>query len=154
MKKTGIAILLILLSTLAFAQTYYADVELTLDDAGVAQITGRTNHPLLSQESSSEFSRKNNGLWLFNMTLDENFSNYVFKVTLPKDASINYVKSPGPIRIEGVGSKIMVAGYGQGRRLEILLQYAVPSKPEKSGGWSYLAIPIFALALCILYLKT
>jgi len=98
LKKALILILLFL--PIVYAQDYYADIEINVDDAGFVTINGQTNHPNLLIENSPIYTSKKQDYWLLNITLNEEFSEYVYSVDLPTSASINYIKSSGFFRIE------------------------------------------------------
>ncbi len=123
MKAVILAILL--LASTAQAQTYYADLTADLTDSGYVQFTGNTNHPLLSQPGTDKITYKRADYWLMNLTTEETFSNYVIEYLLPPDASVNYVKSAGPFRIESSDGRIDVKTFGQNQSLNTMIQYSI-----------------------------
>ncbi len=65
---------------IAMAQEYYGDVTISIDAGGNAVFTGLSNHPKLEDRSTQELTSKKGQYWLFNLTLAENFSDFVFRV--------------------------------------------------------------------------
>ncbi len=110
---------------IALAQPYYADIEIDVDNSGFTTITGSTNHPGLIAEDTPEYTSKTDSNWLLNITKTGEFSNYVYRLTLPSSSSINYVKSSGQFRIEQTGSKMAVKGFGQEKPFYIIVQYSL-----------------------------
>ena len=68
------------------AEDYYADIQITVDDTGVVDIDGISNHPDLLVENSNRYTYKKQSYWLINITKEEIFSDYIYVLTLPKGA--------------------------------------------------------------------
>jgi hypothetical protein len=138
-----ILILLLLFLPIVYAQDYYADIEINVDDSGFVTIEGETNHPKLLVQNSAIYTSKKQDYWLLNISLNEQFSEYVYSVDLPVSASINYIKSSGFFRIEHKLRRFVIKGFGENKPLSILVQY----KTEKT---SSLWIPLFLISLAII----
>jgi len=115
-------LLLILMLSTVLAQEYYADVEIEIDETGLASISGSSNHPLLGGQTDA-FTSKRGTHWLFNLTLEE-FSDYYLSVQFPEGAEINYMKVQGSFRIVP-GQRIKVISTGESEKMELVAQYTI-----------------------------
>lgn len=115
-----------------YANDYYADITISVDNSGFVSIEGITNHPDLLVENTELYTLKKQSYWLLNITKDEIFSDFVYVVTLPDDSSINYIKSSGFIRIEEDLGGLVVKGFGQNKSLSVIVQYQI-GKPSDDG---------------------
>lgn len=139
----------------ASAQTYYADISIDISVSGSAEISGTTNHPLLSLGERDSLTSKKGSSWLFNLTLpqDDVFSDYVCLVTLPEGASVNYVKAESA-RISTSGDRIVVSGSASNRTLGMLIQYKLKESSETSETpviYGFLALSLALIALVALF---
>jgi len=148
-------ILFLVLSITCFpsylASDYYADLEIIIDNSGFATIYGVTSHPDLLAENTEIYTSKKQSLWLLNITKNEIFSYFVFKLTLPKNSEINYVSSSGSVIIgEELGS-LIIKGFGENESLSLIVQYKTEKTIEEEGifGLDFL---IFILLICIIIL--
>jgi uncharacterized membrane protein len=105
------------------AQTYYADIIITVDSSGFVTIEGLTNYLNLTIKNTENYTSKQQSHWLLNITKQEKFSEFVYILTLPKGSSINYIKSSGSIRIEENLGNLIVRGFGENESLSIIIQY-------------------------------
>jgi len=117
--------LLFLLTPLVYAEEYYADVEITVDNSGFVTINGITNHPDLLINNTELYTSKKQSYWLLNITKEDIFSDFVYTVALPIDSSINYIKTSGSMRIEDEQGKLTISGFGQNKSFYITVQYQV-----------------------------
>lgn len=126
--------LLILVTTVIMptgnAQPYYADITITIDLSGFVTIEGITNHPDLLTTTTPQYTSKQRSNWLLNITKQEVFSEFVFSVALPKDSSINYLRSTGSIRIEENQGALLIKGFGENEPLSIIIQYQLEKTQE------------------------
>lgn len=122
-----LSILLLLICSLpsAYGEDYYADISIDIDESGFVTIDGITNHPNLLVENTEIYSFKKQSFWLLNISKAEIFSDYIFKLTLPEDSSINYIKSSGSIRIEEEFGNLIIRGFGQNESFFIKIQYQI-----------------------------
>lgn len=138
MKNFFIFLFLLLLSV-NFSFAYYADVQLTVDDSGILYIDGITNHPDLLIDESSEFTFKDGSYWLFNFSVDGEFSDLSYEINLPEGAVINYMKLPVFGRIEDKGG-ITLTGATQNSSLFIAVQYKIKRSSSLISWWSIFLI--------------
>jgi len=115
------------------AEEYYADIDITVDKSGFVTIDGTTNHPDLLTENTGIYTSKEKNFWLLNITKYDFFSDFTFTLTLPKGASINYIKSSGHIRIEEDQGNLIIKGYGENTNLSIIVQYQLEKTSEILG---------------------
>lgn len=108
-------------------EEYYADIEITVDDNGLVDINGISNHPDLLVENSNLYTYKKQSYWLINITKEEVFSDYIFVLTLPEGAKVNHIKTSGFGGIEEESGKLVISGAGQNEELSIVVQYQINS---------------------------
>jgi uncharacterized membrane protein len=113
------------------AQEYYADVIIDVDSSGFVTIDGTTNYPDLLVKNTEIYTSKKQSYWLLNITKDYNFTAFVYVLTLPKEASLNYIKSSGTIRIEEKLGKLIVNGVGENELFSIQVQYQIGKPTEE-----------------------
>ncbi|MCJ7570896.1 MAG: MarR family transcriptional regulator [Candidatus Thermoplasmatota archaeon] len=126
----NLLILIIFLPTTS-AQDYYADVTIDVDSYGFVTIDGTTNYPDLLIKNTEIYTSKKQSYWLFNITKDENFTDFVYVLTLPEGSSINYIKTTGSIRIEEDQGKLIVNGFGENVPFAIQVQYQIGISTEE-----------------------
>ncbi|MBI3051356.1 helix-turn-helix domain-containing protein [Candidatus Woesearchaeota archaeon] len=124
MRRVAFVFLLLLLPV-ARAEQYFADVTISVDGTGSARIRGISNHPLLAERTTQDFTSKRGSHWLLNISINESFSEYVYSVELPSGAEINYIKSAGQIRIGNSGEHTFVKGTGKGQVLAVAVEYSI-----------------------------
>ncbi|MBS3056867.1 MAG: hypothetical protein J4473_05540 [Candidatus Aenigmarchaeota archaeon] len=125
--KAILLVFLILITVPVFithAEKYYADINIDVKDTGILKFSGITNHPMLKGESGNYTSKKGE-VWLINITLG-NFSDYVYRITLPEKASVNYIRSNSRFRIETDG-RLTIIGTGK-TELSIIIQYTIKNQ--------------------------
>jgi uncharacterized membrane protein len=108
---------------LLHAQTYYADLSITVDPSGFVTIQGPTNYPNLTITNTQNYTSKQHNLWLLNITKPEIFSQFIYTITLPKGSSINHIKSTGLISIGENQGSLVIKGFGENESLSVLIQY-------------------------------
>ena len=152
--KKAILILILLISLVQTAD-YYADINIAIDNSGFVTIEGNTNHPALLVKDSSAFTSKKQDYWTFNLTKNDNFSEFIYSVKLPESSSINYLYSTGTIGIENQETNLIVKGYGEDKELSIIIQYQTDKETENASIIIILII-LFILSLAVsifFYLK-
>lgn len=107
------------------AEEYYADITIDVDPTGFVTIDGVTNYPGLITEKTEIYTSKNQSYWWLNITKNDIFSDFFYILTLPKGASINYIKSSGYVRIEENQGNLIVKGIGENKSILILVQYQI-----------------------------
>ncbi len=123
MRRLIIVLALLLSLQLTSAVPYYADVSIIVDEAGAVDVRGTTNYPGLVDGHS--FTSKRGKVWLLNITTDEPLESYVYTVSLPKGASINYIKASGSMRIEDDEGLISIRGAGFSEDMNVVVQYTI-----------------------------
>lgn len=108
-----------------FAEDYYADVNIEVDNLGFVTIDGITNHPDLLVDDTEIYTSKDQAYWLLNITKNDVFSDFVYTITLPKGSSINYLKSSGSIRIEENLGNLIINGFGENKTFSVVVQYQI-----------------------------
>ncbi|KYK20098.1 hypothetical protein AYK24_04235 [Thermoplasmatales archaeon SG8-52-4] len=114
------------------AENFYADISIDVDSSGFVTIDGITNHPDLLIKNSEFYTTKKQSYWLFNITLDDIFSDFIYVLTLPKSSSINYIKSSGFISIENNEGNLLVKGFGENESFSIIIQYQTEKITEEN----------------------
>ncbi len=115
----------------AYGQSeYYADVSAILEPDGSAAISGASNHPLLSPRNTYDFTSKKGQYWLFNISTAEPFSDFIFKVALPENSVINYVKAPSQVRISEENRRLTITGTGNDEPFSVQIQYYIGGSSE------------------------
>ncbi len=136
----------------AYADDYYADITIDIDDSGFVTINGITNHPNLLAEDTENYTSKKQSYWLLNITKDEVFSEYVFSLTLPEGSSINYVKSSGPIRIEEELGNLIVKGFGENKSFSIAVQYQIKKTSDNDDNSVEVDLSFIILIFIIIFI--
>ena len=153
----ALAIMILILAVSVSAVEYYADVVVDVNAEGTAEITGTTNHPAFMVGTTDNLTSKKGTYWLLDISPQEQFSDYIFKVILPEKAVINYVKAPSQVRIAEEGSRLTITGTGKNQRLSIQIQYYFDTTPQKSllGElllWFGPVLALIIIGLALLYL--
>lgn len=123
--------LLLSLSPCLQAQSYYADLVITVDPSGYVSIAGQTNYPALIVQNTEQYTSKTQRLWILNISKPQVFSEFLYTLILPEGSSINYIKSSGVLRIEESLGRLIIKGVGENEVLTILVQYQI-DKQEQS----------------------
>jgi uncharacterized membrane protein len=139
---------LFLLSTTVVHATYYADVVLDVQPDGSVIISGVANHPQLQEGTTNEFTSKNKEYWLLNVTLEESFDEYVVTILLPENANLNYVSSRSP-RIGSQDDRVTITRVGSNSTVEIVAQYTVEPKRNKTLGTIVIAAVLLMLIIVL-----
>ena len=113
LQKSSVILFVFLIPILSFsyvsAEDYYADIEITVDENGLVDISGISNHPGLLVENSNLYTYKKQSYWQINITKEEVFSDYIFVLTLPLGAKVNHIKTSGFGGIEEESGKAFQA---------------------------------------------
>jgi len=121
-------VLLFLVVPCLHAQTYYADLTITVDSSGYVTIDGRTNYPNLTIQNTEQYTSKSQSLWVLNITKQQTFSEFIYTLILPAGSSINYIKTSGFLQIEENLGRLIVKGFGENESLIILVQYQIEKR--------------------------
>ncbi len=123
-------IIFILFSPKTFAQNYYADIEITVDQVGNVDIEGTSNHPDLITKNTDNYTYKKQSYWFLNITKQEIFSDYIYTVNLPKGSIINYIDASGFNGIKEEEGTLIITGLGNNEKLSIAVQYQIGKTSE------------------------
>jgi len=125
--QTGVIMLIffaiIILSHSILALEYYADVTIDVTDAGFVTIDGNTNYPKLLIQDTQNYTSKTQSEWILNISFDEIFSEYIFKVLLPKSSSIYYLNTSGTNWIQEETNRLVINGFGENETIYLYIQY-------------------------------
>lgn len=150
LKIYWIFLIVLLLSPLTFAQMYYADIQLDISADGKVDISGSTNHPsIFSISKSDDFTLKNKKYWLVNVSVEDNFSQYIAEVKFPSKVSLNFLKAPNILSITEDNDRIVVIITGKEEPLYFLAQYSFNDDNENNN-WIINTI-IVILIVSVLY---
>jgi len=134
----------------------FADLEITVDNAGFVNIEGNTNYPDLIVENSEKYTSKIQSLWTLNITKNVTFSDFIFSITLPEHAEIRSISSSGSTLISEESGNLVIKGYGSNKSLSILIEYQTNKILETVGTFGLdifslvLIVTIFVLIICFL----
>jgi uncharacterized membrane protein len=143
MKKLSLSLMILILSVSAYAQLY-ADVEFEVQDNGEVKITGDTNYAAF-QGVTNKLTSKEDGVWFLNITspvLEE----YVYTITLPRYAVINYIKTNNQVRIEEKSGTLSITGTGRDKPLDVKIQYSIDIQ-QKTESAAYIIVTILVLGI-------
>ena len=123
-----ISLFLLLLFQFSFSSqidaSYYADIEIEVSSTGFVTISGISNFEDFQNVQTHKYTSKNGEMWLLNISVDEVFSDYLFRLILPEESIVNYIKTTPNIRFETLNSKLNIVGVGQNRKFELIVQYS------------------------------
>jgi uncharacterized membrane protein len=141
--------LLLSLAPRGSAETYYADLVITVDASGYVTIEGLTNYPNLTIQNTEQYTSKTQHLWVLNISKQQTFSEFLYTLILPEGSSINYIKSSGMIRIEESLGRLVIKGVGENEFLTILVQYQIEKKEQSLLQQTLVYISLFAGILIV-----
>ena len=145
-----VVILVCLSPLITYSQPYYADIDIEIIKMGTAHITGLSSIPSLQTPlTTDQFTSKEGKYWTFNLTTEETLNSYVYELTLPEDANLNYIKTSENFRLEDSQGKLKIIGSGEDKPLEIILQYSFSSQEESSSTLPFLIGTIVVLIAII-----
>lgn len=119
-------ILFLFLLNNIFAQNYYANIDIYLQNDGKITIKGLTNYePFQNILNSHQFTSKNGEYWTLNLNSNETFDSYLFNLYLPNGAILNYIKTTKNIKFDEKDGKILIIGKDTNKELRLLAQYKI-----------------------------
>lgn len=137
MKLLSLLILTLLLIPFTYSLDIYIDEEITIDNKGDAEIIGSTNLDFLKdikpinekiEGSTPELTTKEGKYWIFSYNSKENVSASFIKVSLPKGAVINHIKSGLLVNIATGNDVITATFFGEDKVADIQIQYSMSDK--------------------------
>src|SRR3989344_6401841 len=123
-----IPLLLLVLIPAISAQNYYADIIVDVHEDGKVDITGSSNYPSFPILGSEVFTSKTKQFWLINISVNDSFTQYIAKIKLPQDASLNYLQAKDVLSIREDNGRIVVTITGKDQPLQIVVQYSFEKK--------------------------
>jgi len=142
-----IFLIVLLLIPCTLAQKYYADIQIDINSDGKVDISGSTNHPSISSISKSDdFTTKNKKFWVVNVSVEDDFSQYIAEVSLPPKTSLNFLKASNVLSIKEDNGRIVVTITGKEEPLLFLAQYSF-GEQEKNTAWLYYSLIIILVGL-------
>jgi len=153
--KRGLLVLLLVLIFVSstYAQDYYADVVISVDNIGLTTISGETNNPLLNIENSQDFTSKDGKYWVINVSTDDYFSNFIYELKLPKNSAVNYMNLPDLTRLEDSPSGMSIIGTGENQKFSVIVQYSINDSFSANYWWVYVIIVFVILGVGYYLLK-
>ncbi len=145
--------MLIALSNTAVAETFYGDIDIRVDERGLVTIEGETNYPSLKTKDSPEYTSKEGKYWILNISTERRFSALLYRIHLPKNTDINYLKLQRMGRIEHRPNEIVIIGTAQEQPLEIIIQYSFNSYSSNYAFLWIIIIPAIAIGLFLFLIK-
>jgi hypothetical protein len=148
LRVVALIFVLVVPSVIVRSADYYADVNIVVDERGLVTVAGNTNHPNLTAVKSSYYTSKKGEIWTLNITLPDDFSNYIYELDLPKDSVLNYLKTPKLSRIEDDYGRMKIIGTGQDKPFVVVAQYRI-DYARRAFPYSLAIVPlgVFGLAL-------
>jgi hypothetical protein len=134
---------------------HYADLDIRVDEVGKTTISGITDYEGLLITDSHKFTSKNGEMWIFNLSIDEEFSEFVYNLNLPSGAQTNYIKTTPDFRItQGDNKNLKIVGLGENRELHILIQYSFEDLNESDFSFfgyffSYIVLGLVVLLIIL-----
>lgn len=119
-------ILFLFLLNNIFAQTYYADIDIYVENDGKVTIKGLTNYePYQNILNSQQFTSKNGEYWILDLNSNETFDSYLFNLYLPNGAVLNYIKTTKNIKFDEKDGKKLIIGKDINKQFRLLAQYKI-----------------------------
>jgi hypothetical protein len=135
----------------AYAQQYYADVIFDVHTDGSVDISGSTNHPSIYPASGiDDFTSKNKRFWVLNISIEDDFSQYIVEIKFPVGASLNYFKASNVLSIVDDDGRIVVIITGTQEPMQFLAQYSFDEDINSS--WSWLTLDVLIAVALIIFL--
>ena len=133
--------ILVLFQPGVFSQDYYADIDISVDESGLVDIEGISNYPDLIVENSQLYTYKKQDIWQLNITINEEFSDYIYQVKLPDNANINnIIRLTGFESIKEESGKLIISGSGTNEILSVVVQYKINGTNDNSNNFDNLIL--------------
>jgi uncharacterized membrane protein len=111
---------------------YYADVTLDVRENGAVMINGISNHPLLQQGETQEFTSKRGPYWMLNLTITEQLEEFVIRIQLPPGASLNFVSARSSVSISSHLERVVITRIGSNSSVSLAAQYELANEQQQS----------------------
>jgi uncharacterized membrane protein len=123
---------LIMLCLNANAQEYYANVTFEVQNEGITTISGTTNYPYFSPQETQELTFKTGKFWTFAIDTNDLFSEYSYKLILPKNAQIQKIETNSTYFLGTQNESIIVEGYGEKIDFNLKINYIIIQKDTEN----------------------
>ncbi|MFW6286250.1 MAG: helix-turn-helix transcriptional regulator [Nanoarchaeota archaeon] len=154
-KKLIFFLFLILISSNTIFASNYADIKIDITTDGRTNIDGTTNYNNFKNISNSQqYTSKQGKYWIFNLTTNETFSQYIYELYLPINSQINYIKTSNEFNIETQSERIIIKSFGENKKINILVQYKINYNQNNSNFYStnnIILFVIFVITITILF---
>jgi uncharacterized membrane protein len=117
--------------TFAHAQEYYADTVFDIASDGSVTISGATNHPELTTQTTQGLTSKKDGIWTITINPSGEFSEYVYAIILPAGAQLIDTNTPNGSRIDAESARIKIIGTGELTTFFASARYITRSQPKE-----------------------
>lgn len=116
---------IVLICTQINAQEYYADLTFEIQPDGMTNITGTTNYPPLNPKNTQELTSKIGKTWTLSIDTNYKFSEYTYKIMLPKGAKIQSINTTSTYFIQTLNDKILIEGFGEETDFNLKINYLI-----------------------------
>lgn len=141
-------LLFLILSSYSVLGAVYADVEIKLSNDGSIDIDGLTNYDGFLDYENSDFLKKQGKYWLLNISSEEIFSDAIFKIILPKDVIVNYLKVPSLLTIDNKDGQMTILATAHEEKLNIQVQFL--SERQSNSLWIFILLIFFGIFLLLI----
>ena len=143
-----LAVLFVLLAGFAGAEAadFYADVVIDISENGEVEISGTTNHPALAAGTTQEYTSKDGAEWSLGIGIEDVFSDFIYEIRFPENASVGNLGLPGEYRVEEEAGRIIVVGTGEDERFFARADYVLGSPGTVFDAGLIVWVLVFALA--------
>jgi len=134
----------------SLAENYYADIQIAVDESGIVDIEGATDHPDLLVQNSNLYTYKKQSYWLLTINKNDIFEDYFYSITLPKGSVINDINASGFRGIENENGQLIISGAGENEQLSIIVQYQINQTSELYSFSDYMILLFLIISIIVL----
>jgi len=135
-----------------YANEYYADINISVDESGFVTIKGTTNHPDLIVENTEVYTSKKQSLWEFNITKKEVFSDFIYSLKLPRGSSLYGLTSPSRFQIQADEDNLIINGYGHNESFSLIVQYKINKVSDDASSLNINVLFIFVFLIIVVFI--
>jgi hypothetical protein len=122
---------------------FYADTTFYVDADGSVSVQGSSNHPGLASGVYENLTSSSDGVEVFQVSINESFSDYLFTVDLPGGAELISVESAASTRIISGDRGLRIRGVAENKPFSVRVEYAAEEQQSVTW-WPYLVAAILA----------